>query len=114
MTMEIFKTYQVSGDSVELKATNAKRFGFNPAMRGKTEAPGFAGEMGKTFQDQLSQVNDMQLTKDDMLQKLAVSPDEVNIDQVMIASEKARIALEFTKVIRDKLLTAYQTLINVR
>jgi flagellar hook-basal body complex protein FliE len=113
MTMEIFKTYQVSGDAVEMKATNAKHFGFNPAMR-KAEPNGFTDEMGKTFQNELSKVNDMQLTKDEMLQKLAVSPDEVNIDQVMIASEKARIALEFTKVIRDKLLTAYQTLINVR
>jgi len=63
---------------------------------------------------QVGEVNALQLSSDELTQKLAVTPDEVNIHEVMIAAEKAQLAINFTKTIRDKLVNAYQTLVNLR
>ena len=113
--MEIFKSFDVIGDAVKLKATNPKHFGIvdKPSVR-HTDSNNFAGEFAQMLNTQLRQVNELQLTSDEMTQKLAVTPNEVNIHDVMIAAEKAQLALNFTKVIRDKLVAAYQSLVSMR
>jgi len=112
--MEIFKSFDLVGDAVSMKSTNAKHFGVidKPVMTdGRSN---FIGEFGDILSKQLGQVNGLQLSSDELTQKLAVTPDEVNIHEVMIAAEKAQLALNFTKTVRDKLVNAYQTLVNLR
>lgn len=112
--MEIFKSYDVFGDAVAPRATNKRHFGVidKPVMTdGETT---FIGEFGDILNRQLGQVNELQANSDELTRKLAVTPNEVNIHDVMIAAEKAQLALNFTRTIRDKLVTAYQTLINLR
>jgi len=114
--MQIFKNYNVIGNAVKLKATNPKHFGIvdktgnQKVQKGNT----FAQNFSSALNTQLNQVNELQLTSDEMTQKMAITPNEVNIHDVMIAAEKAQLALNFTKVIRDKLVTAYQSLVNMR
>ena len=114
--MEIFKNYNVVGDAVKLKATNPKHFGIVDKSKNQQSVKGnnFAGDFSNMLNTQLNQVNEMQLTSDEMTQKLAITPNEVNIHDVMIAAEKAQLALNFTKVIRDKLVAAYQSLVSMR
>ena len=114
--MEIFKNYNVIGDAIKLKATNPKHFGVidKTGNQKATKGNAFAGDFSKALNTQLNQVNELQLTSDEMTQKMAITPNEVNIHDVMIAAEKAQLSLNFTKVIRDKLVTAYQSLVNMR
>ncbi len=116
--MEIFKRFDVVGDAISMKATNDKHFGMIDQVKVPgapvQEGQGFIGEFAKMMNDHLGKVNELQLSSDELTTKMAISPDEVNIHDVMIAAEKASLALNMTKQIRDKLVTAYQSLLNLR
>ncbi len=116
--MEIFKRDNVIGEAITMRATNEKHFGFID----QPQAPGalpdgnstFISDFGKMLNNQLGKVNELQLDSDELTTKMAITPDEVNIHDVMIAAEKAQLALNMTKQVRDKLVNAYQTLLNMR
>jgi flagellar hook-basal body complex protein FliE len=112
--MEIFKNWDVYGDAIAPRATNKRHFGVvdKPVVTDGERT--FVGEFGDMVTRQLGEVNELQANSDELTRKLAVTPNEVNIHDVMIAAEKAQLALNFTRTIRDKLVTAYQTLINLR
>ncbi len=49
------------------------------------------------------------------LQKLAtISPEEINVHDVIIAEEEARITLLFAKTVIDKAITSWKDLLNLR
>jgi flagellar hook-basal body complex protein FliE len=62
----------------------------------------------------LGKVNDLQVDSEEMTQKMIYQPESVDIHQVMIAGQKAEIALTFTKAVRDEVIRAYRELINLR
>lgn len=59
------------------------------------------------LQDALAQVNTLQKDADASVIKLA-SGEPIAIDQVMLAMQKADLALQLTQQIRNKLVEAYQ------
>ncbi len=59
------------------------------------------------LQKQLKNVNDLLGEADKLTQMLATGEIE-NIHSVMIAAEKASIALNFTMTMRDKIIRAYE------
>jgi len=69
----------------------------------------------ETFGDMLKRVvdeaNELQITADDQKMKLALGEVQ-DIHEVMIAMEKAGLALQLTLEIRDRLVTAYETLMR--
>lgn len=64
-------------------------------------------EVGKTFDSLLQSLNQTQQTSDDLMSKLAAGED-VDIHQVMIASDQADISFKIAIGIRDKLVDAYK------
>jgi flagellar hook-basal body complex protein FliE len=46
--------------------------------------------------------------------KVAISPDEVDIHEVMIASEKARLSVSLFKTVVDKAIKAYNDIMMIR
>lgn len=60
----------------------------------------------------LSEVNSLQIESDKLNEALALGQTD-NIHQVMIASEKAEMALQFTLQIRNKLIDAYQEIMRM-
>jgi flagellar hook-basal body complex protein FliE len=65
------------------------------------------------FTDAINNVNGLQNEADNMKVKLATG--EVNdIHSVMIASEKASLALQLTVQIRNKLVDAYQEIMRMQ
>jgi len=102
---------EVTGDIVKLVATHRSHFGEKRAEVGDEDlVTGFTGALKKAFY----KVNELQLRSDEMTRALAVSPDSVDIHDVTIAAEKARIALQFTKSIVDRVTQAYRELMNMR
>lgn len=71
---------------------------------------------GTSFADFLnnavSQVNDLQLQSENLNTAFAAGKTD-NIHQVMIAAEKAEIALQFTVQVRNKILEAYQEIMRM-
>ena len=62
----------------------------------------------------LNKVNNLQVESDDLAQKMIYEPETVDIHQVMIAAQKAELAITFTKSVRDEAIRAYRDLINLR
>jgi flagellar hook-basal body complex protein FliE len=74
----------------------------------KSEGTSFADFLNNAVSD----VNKLQLDSEQLNEALAMGKTD-NIHQVMIASEKAEIALQFTMQIRNKILDAYQDIMRM-
>ncbi|WP_449540004.1 flagellar hook-basal body complex protein FliE [Ferdinandcohnia sp. Marseille-Q9671] len=83
-----------------------------PGIQSKT-----ANEVQKEFssflKDALHNVNEAQQTSDKMTEKL-VKGENVDLHQVMIASEKASVSLQATLQIRNKVIEAYQEIMRMQ
>jgi len=75
-------------------------------------------DVSSSFSDMLNniigKVNDLQVDAENLNQKMIYEPDSVDIHTVMIAMQKAEIALNMTKSIRDEAIRAYRELVNLR
>ncbi|MBC86243.1 MAG: flagellar hook-basal body complex protein FliE [Bdellovibrionaceae bacterium] len=72
---------------------------------------------GPSFSDTLEQavgkVNDLQKSADVMVEKLSTG-EQKNIPEVMIAVEKADIALKLMTQVRNKIIDAYQEVMKMQ
>lgn len=88
-----------------------QQLGINPNF-----GNGTAKSEGVSFTDYLSNaisdVNKLQLESEQLNEAFAMGKND-NIHQVMIAAEKADIALQFTMQIRNKILDAYQEIMRM-
>lgn len=100
------------GHVVEMRTSNPLHYG----NRVKRE-PAY-DDVSTSFADSLmkalGKVNDLQTDSEDMNQKMIYEPESVDIHTVMIAAQKAEVALNFTKSVRDEAIRAYRELINLR
>lgn len=76
-----------------------------------------ASETQKSFssflKDSIEKVNQSQIESDKLTEKLALGRD-VDLHQVMIASQKASISLQLTLEIRNKAVEAYQEMMRMQ
>ena len=77
-------------------------------IESKSEGVSFADFLNNAVSD----VNKLQLESEQLNEAFAMGKND-NIHQVMIAAEKADIALQFTVQIRNKILEAYQEIIKM-
>lgn len=68
-------------------------------------------EMLKGF---VGRVNDLQTDAEEMEETMIHAPESVDIHTVMIAQQKAEVALTFAKAVRDEAIRAYRELTNLR
>jgi flagellar hook-basal body complex protein FliE len=61
----------------------------------------------------INKVNELQLESDTLTKEFAVGNTD-NIHQVLIAAEKADVALQLTMQIRTKILDAYKEIMNMQ
>jgi flagellar hook-basal body complex protein FliE len=77
-----------------------------PAAGQDTRPPGTA-DFSKTLQQALTDVNRQQEAAAEEVKKLVLGQAE-DVHQVMIAMEQARLAMQLTVQVRNKLVEAYQ------
>ena len=65
-----------------------------------------------TLKDAISKVNDQQIQSDKLTEKL-ISGGDVELHEVMIASQKASITLNATMEVRNKVIEAYQEILRM-
>ncbi len=102
----------VSGHIVKLNTTDPLHFGAEPKIqRDKDDVSGSFADM---LNGAISKTNDLQVDAESLMQQMVVKPESVDIHQVMVATQKAEIALGLTKAVRDGAINAYRELINLR
>ncbi len=66
----------------------------------------------KTIEESLEKVNELQEQKNRLIEEFAVGENQ-NVHEVMIAIQKADIAIKLTSAVRNKMLEAYKQLLNM-
>ena len=75
------------------------------------EQPGVSFK--ELVKDTIGEVNKMQKTADDLAVKLA-SGDVEDVHRAMIAMQKAKLALDLTIQVRNKVIEAYQEIMRMQ
>ena len=80
----------------------------NPTVTSADAQQTFANSL----KDAISKVNDQQIQSDTMTEKL-INGGNVDLHEVMIASQKASITLNATMEVRNKAIEAYQEIMRM-
>jgi flagellar hook-basal body complex protein FliE len=100
------------GNIVTLRTTNPLHF--SDIVKREPEYDDVSTSFADSLMKSLGKVNDLQVESDNLQQKMIYEPESVDIHTVMIAMQKAEVALSFTKAVRDEAIRAYRELINLR
>ncbi|HHY92282.1 MAG TPA: flagellar hook-basal body complex protein FliE [Firmicutes bacterium] len=68
---------------------------------------------GQVLGEYLQEVNQLQLDAVDKTRQL-VAGEDIELHQVMLAAQKAEIALELTQTVRNKVVEAYQEIMRMQ
>lgn len=110
--MSLFGPSQVGGDIVTLRRTNPLHLN-SAGQTGPINEPAKAG-FGSLLFDALNGVNDMAQKSLSLEQQAIVDPKSVNAHDITIALAEANMGVSITKAVVDRVLQAYQNIINVR
>ncbi len=86
-------------------SSSNSNFGLQDTTKGKSFA--------ETLKDAVQEVNQLQKISDQKMQDLATGKTD-NIPDVMIAAEKADIALKLMVQVRSKIIDAYQEIMKMQ
>lgn len=70
-------------------------------------------DIGQSFEDILSSLNQSQINADNLVQSLAAGED-IDLHQVMIGLEENEVNFKVAMSIRDKLVEAYQEVMRMQ
>ena len=102
----------VTGNVVKMFTTDPMHYsGDAPVRRASDDVSGSFADM---LNGALAKTNDLQVDAEGLMRRMVTEPESVDIHQVMIATQKAEIALGLTKAVRDGALNAYRELMNLR
>jgi flagellar hook-basal body complex protein FliE len=112
-SIQNIKPYSIApkGDKIDIKVTDPRHYGKDAEIKNIDDV---SESFAATLKNALQSVNDQQIRSDELTQKMIVNPNSVDAHEVMIAAEKARISLTFTKTLVDGVIKAYRELSNLR
>ncbi|WP_416186491.1 flagellar hook-basal body complex protein FliE [Herbaspirillum sp. RTI4] len=70
-------------------------------------------DFADVLKSSIDQVNDSQQKAEKMSQSFALGDDNVNLSDVMIAMQKASLSFQTTIQVRNKLVSAYQSMMTM-
>ena len=71
-------------------------------------------DLGNAFTKALSEARDLEANATSAAEKFANGDQSIGIHEVMIASEKANIAVRYATTLKNKALEAYRELMNTQ
>lgn len=110
--MEALSRAQVGGNNVLLQTTDKMHFNEKGSHPQSVNSPKDA--FSKILFDSVNEANSLQQSSDDLEEKMMLFPDQVDVHEVMIASEKARLSISFFKSITEKAMRAYNEIMMIR
>ncbi|ABI56062.1 flagellar hook-basal body complex protein FliE [Alkalilimnicola ehrlichii MLHE-1] len=107
--MKVDNSFQINQALQQLREVAAQAG--NEPVSGRGEAPG--ADFTRLMREALENVNGLQQTSSAMTDAVARG-EEVNLTEVMVATQKSRVAFEALKETRNRLLEAYQEVSNMQ
>jgi len=86
----------------------------NPLGALNASGPSSKVDFSKALKSALDQVQSYQSTSESLGKKFALGDNSVGLSDVMMAGQKASISLQSAVQIRNKLVSAYQTIMNMQ
>ena len=71
-------------------------------------------DFAEVLKSSLNQVNQSQVKAEELGKSFAMGDDKVSLSDVMIAGQKANISLQATIQVRNRLVSAYQDIMNMQ
>lgn len=71
-------------------------------------------DFSQLLNESINQVNDLQQDASDLKVAFEIGDDNVDIPEVMVAIQKASLSFEAITEVRNKLLSAYQEVMNMQ
>jgi flagellar hook-basal body complex protein FliE len=91
--------------------------GLNPlaskSFGSESKVDDLATKFGEYLMDAINKTNDLQLASESATSALATGQTD-NVHAVMIAAEKADLAMQFTMQVKNKILDAYQEIMRMQ
>ena len=98
----------------QLKAAATKPTGEAMAPAGIGGAPAAKVSFSDALKSSLEQVSSSQMKSEEMGKSFAAGDDKVSLSDVMISMQKASIGFQATVQVRNKLVSAYQEMMNMQ
>jgi flagellar hook-basal body complex protein FliE len=86
----------------------------NPLSSASAATPSTKVDFSQALKSALDQVQSYQSTSESLGKKFALGDNSVGLSDVMMAGQKASISLQSAVQIRNKLVSAYQTIMNMQ
>lgn len=100
------------GHIVNMKTTNPLHY--DNRVKREPALDDVSSSFADSLMKALGKVNDLQVDSENLTEKMIYAPESVDIHTVMIATQKAEVAMTFAKAVRDEAIRAYRELINLR
>ena len=71
------------------------------------------GAFGSVFQQAINQVNDLSKQSESLKTRFEMGDPDVSLSDVMVAGQKSNIGFEATLRVRNKVVQAYQDIMNM-
>ncbi|MGZ0085242.1 flagellar hook-basal body complex protein FliE [Geobacillus sp. YF-1] len=95
-----------------IDGVNRVGLGMTAAVSSPVKPAAAQKQFAAFFKEALNRVNEAQLQADELTEKL-VRGENVQLHDVMIAGQKASIALQLTLEVRNKAIEAYQEMMRM-
>jgi flagellar hook-basal body complex protein FliE len=112
-TIGAIDTSKIQAMMQQLK-TIAAQTQANAGTAVSTEQPAARVDFGSVLKATLDNVSASQQTADQLSERFTKGDDSVSLSEVMIASQKANISLQATIQVRNKLVAAYNDIMNMQ
>jgi len=99
--------------SVRMPAINALDSVSATAMK-RTDAASGGSSFASLIQQSLAQVNSAQSAAEATTHQYQLNPNEVSIEDAMLSLQKANISFQTTVQVRNKLVAAYNDIMNMQ
>lgn len=96
-----------------LKTTDARHYGAAQKV-GRDTGGDLISNFGTMLSEAVESVNQKQVEKDNIIVQAGISPDQVDVSDVMNAIAEAELSLSFTKAVIDRAVRAYQEVTTYR
>jgi len=102
----------VAGHIVKMRTSNPLHY--DNSVKRDFQKDDVSSSFADALNRAIGKVNDLQVDSEELTRKMISEPESVDIHTVMIAGQKAEIAMLFAKSVRDEAIKAYRELINLR
>ncbi|HOG65402.1 MAG TPA: flagellar hook-basal body complex protein FliE [Spirochaetota bacterium] len=109
--MKLYGNDEVSGNRVLMKAVHPDHYRIEKSKEGDDDV---AKSFNSLLSDSFGKVNNLLVQSDRTTQQMIVEPESVSIHTVMIAAQKAEMALSLAKAVTDRVIRAYSEITNLR